>query len=113
MVNRESAHMSTYDYREDKTNDFEADIRKGWLSCDPDTEQRALLLDSESQTYVISQTSISNKSEYIEEEICTSSIDESEIRSLIDGYGYNDDIRKDESFPLLLAEMQFETRNVI
>ena len=109
----ESKIMSKYDYREDQVNDFKSDISKGWIPCDPDTEQRALLIDSESQTYVIRQTSTSNKAEYVEEEIDTSSIDESEIQSLIGAYGYSDDIRQDESFPLLLAEMQFETNNVI
>lgn len=105
--------MPKYDYREDRVNDFKSDISKGWIPCDSDTEQRALLIDSESQTYVIRQTSTSNKAEYVEEEIDTFSIHESEIQSLIDTYGYSDDIRQDESFPLLLAEMQFETNNVI
>ena len=104
--------MNKYNYHEDRVNDFKFDIIKGWIPCDPDTEQRALLIDSESQTYVIRQTSTINKSEYVEVEIDTSSIAESEIQSLINTYGYSDDIRQDESFPLLLAEMYFETNNI-
>lgn len=97
-----------YNYLEDTDNNIDSDIENGWILTDADTGQRALELDKDNGVWVIRQTNPNNAQEFLEDEVYTKDIEEVIINELLQAFGYDQDIREDEAFPQLLAEMHFE-----
>lgn len=97
-----------YNYLEDTENDIVSDLKNGWILTDADTGQRALALDKDNGIWVIRQTNPQDAQMFLEDEVDTTEIEEVTINELLQTFGYDQNIRQDEAFPQLLAEMHFE-----
>ncbi|MDK9793691.1 hypothetical protein [Vibrio sp. D431a] len=90
-------------------NQHAEDLTNGWIETDPDSQQRILPPSDDDGHWTIRQKSTLYPLYAIEAVVWISDLSEGDIDELLEMYGYEDSIRKDERFNQILVEMEFET----